>query len=86
MSEPLIPTQIINPVIPSIASISSCILSTSVESATKEHNVTIDDVSSFVDKDDMANFHNNVLHRAKESDDAMLKQPKKTRLLRTMIS
>ena len=42
MSEPLIPVHIIDPFMPSILSMSNNILSTSAESATKEHDTPAD--------------------------------------------
>ena len=45
----MIPAQIIDPVTPSIISMSNSILNASTESATKECDATIDDFSSFVD-------------------------------------
>ena len=45
MNELLIPTQIINPVKPSILSMSNIILNTGIERTTKECDVSIDDLS-----------------------------------------
>ena len=89
MNEPLIPTKIVNPVMPSIPSMSNDILNTSTESTIKECDVTIDDLSSFIDvpmKDDTANCHNNMLHHAKKNNTSVLMQTKKTLLLHIMLS
>ena len=77
MSEYLIPAKIVNLVTPSILSIPNSTLKTSM-----------DDLSSFIDTpmtDDTANYLNDMLHRDKENNDTMLKQTKKTMILRVML-
>ena len=66
MRESLIPTKIINPVTPSISSISNRILSTSAETSTKEH----DNSSNCAHKDENAAYSNadSDLHVGNSSD------------------
>ena len=87
--KPLIPAKIANPVTPSIISMSNSALSANVESTRKEHNVSIDDLSSFIGtpmKDDTDNHHSRMLHHAKEINSTVLTQTKKAMLLHIMIS
>ena len=48
MNDPWIPTQIVNPVTPSIPSVQNSTLNTILESTTKEFDVTIVDFPSFL--------------------------------------
>ena len=79
-SEPLIPTQIINPEIPSIPSMPNRIISTSAEITKNDHDVTADYLTIFIDapvKYGTAKCHNTALRHANKSNDNELTQPKK---------
>ena len=89
MSELLISTKIIDPVTPSIQSISNSARSPRVESVSKERDTTVDDFSSFIAipmKDDTANHHDNALNHAKGNNDDLLTQPNKTMILHIILS
>ena len=71
MIEPMIPSLIINLATHLIPSMYNSVLNTSMESAAKEHDVTIDDSSSFFDipmKYGTANHDSTTLHHAKENN------------------
>ena len=88
MSKPLMHAQIANPVAPSIPSVPNSTLRTSAESASKEHDTTVDNLSSFTDapvRDGVANHHSSTLYHAKESNTTTPAQPKKTMMMRMML-
>ena len=64
---PFIPTPVVNPIIPSVMSMSKNILSTITESATKKCDTTIDELFSFTDtpmKHATANHHITMMRHA----------------------
>ena len=74
-SKLFIPTQIVNPVMPSILSTPNSALNTSTEIVTKECDMTIDEWFSFIGtpmKDESDNHHDTMLRHAKENNTAAL--------------